>query len=73
MKDDEGWWRVDLRPSPSEPPVFIGFPHEKMKGEGFLRNPLKKLIPTKVLSYGTKVPYLEHFCAITKHLYRKGK
>ena len=47
--------------------MFIGIPREQMKGEGFLRIPfLKKPIMIKVLSYGTKVPFL-------KQLYRKGK
>ena len=54
-------------PFTPETPVFIGIPREQMKGEGFLRIPfLKKPIMIKVLSYGTKVPFL-------KQLYRKGK
>ena len=38
MKGDEGWWRVDLLPSPSGTPINTGNFKEKMKGEGYLRH-----------------------------------
>ena len=40
MKGDEGWWRVDLHPSPSGTPINTGNFKGKMKGEGYLRNPI---------------------------------
>ena len=40
MKGDEGWWRVDLHPSPSGTPINTGDFKEKMKDEGYLRNPI---------------------------------
>jgi hypothetical protein len=46
--------------------VFIGISRELMKGEGFLRNPLKKTDAAKMPTCGTIVPCEEHFCALSE-------
>ena len=76
MKGDEGWWRVELHPSPPETPINTGNSGGKMKGDEILWVPfLKKswysintpIFPKCLLTalmcpgWSTKVPWLEHF------------
>ena len=61
-----------MHPSPPEPPINTGDSGGKMKGDEILRVPfLKKILIfdkypyiSKMLAYGTNVPWLKHQSAL---------